>query len=1007
MPLSISLFRYLPVLFIGVCFLSAPAQTNLQGYDLFTTRSGLSHNHVISVAQDHDGYLWVGTRSGLSRFDGQEFISYTGIIDSLRNSLGNAIEAISCQQDRIWIGTRNGLLTYLDIKTGKWHKIKLPSSVHQRGFGIKTIFVKNGFETYAGTSEGDLIIINEHTGECKIRKVAGYQIRSITALNDEILIYADKVYRYAKGNLSLVNVGIPIPLWPAAAVNRNILMINSEKGGYIFYDLLTHKIIHTSDKKESKSELAIIRATRDHFITTDGNTVSIYNLDGTRENVIYIDENEIRDKWELINNLAEDQQGNIWIAMDHGLVKIVQSKHRFNHFYSNNRFRKLSHNYVRSLYAEGNTVWVGTWHGRINRLFIPPGQQKYVASSYPFKKTANTSTINAITRLNNGTLVAAGPVGLFRLNGTAFEPYPLPFKNMPPLVGDLWMVKQDKRGWIWISSQRREGNRLYILDEKRHLLRLFPHNAMIWNMLEDKNGNTWLATEEGLELAHIDPVTGQITFEHHTRFARNAPGGIKMWSMTEDADSLLWIGTTDNGLVCYNPSTKKFTSYTEKDGLPGISISSLLHVKGGKLWISTTNGIAVMDLHTKKTSSYSEEDGIISNDFNFKACAITARGELFWGTKIGVMSFFPDSLQENNPKGQLVITGTNIMGKDVYPADSVTLLQDGNMITLKFALLEHSHAKHYYRYRLSGFNENWNYANERNPSATYTNLPPGNYELQVNAAVSPGEWLTQTKSVFIVVKPAFWQTSWFLISGLLLLIGLVVFIPYSRIKKIIRREQEKNAITQKISELELSALQAQMNPHFIFNAIHSIQHFIIKNDEVNANEYLTKFANLMRLFLESSKRKFIPLAEELEILRLYTDLEKLRFEGKFEVVIRTEEELDINKTEIPSMLLQPFVENAIMHGLVYKKENGILLIELREIEEGLLCIIDDNGIGREASRKARRSKHSSRGIDLILDRVNSYNSLHGSPLCRISITDKTGESGQATGTRVEITIYYA
>lgn len=1003
---TISPFRYLFALITGLSFLSVSAQRNQQGYDLYTTKSGLSHNHVIAISQDHNGYLWVGTRNGLCRFDGQEFISHTAEVDSLGNSLGSAIETIYCQQDRIWIGTRSGLLAYLNTKTGTWHKIKFPASVRQQNFGIKTLLSRNDSELYAGTSDGHFMIINQHTDECIAIKAATHEIRSMSFLNNDILIYADQIYRYSKGRISTMHLNVELPLWPISAINRNILMVNTVSGGYIFYDLLTHKTIHTCNKNEIISDLAVVRASRDHFITTDGNTVSIYNLDGSVKNVMNIDENELRDKWDLMNNILEDQQGNIWIAIDHGLVKIVQSKHRFNHFYSNSRFRKLSHNYVRSLYADGDTVWVGTWHGHINKLWIPEGQQKYTASSYPFIKDEKEQTINAITRLRNGTLVVAGPSGISRFNGTAFEPYPVPLKNMPPLIGDLWMVKEDKRGWLWISVQRKQGNRLYILDEKKHVLRMLLRDAMIWNMLEDKKGNTWLTTEKGLELVHVDPATEKLTFEHHTQFARNAPDGMRMWSIAEDVKNRLWIGTTDNGLVCYDHSTRMFTSYAQKDGLPGNSVSSVLLSSPGKLWISTTNGLGVMNLDTKKVTCYSEEDGTISNDFNFRASAITSAGELFWGTKMGVMSFFSDSLQPNKPKGQLVISGTNIMGKDVYTTDSATLLQDGNMITLKFALLEYSHPKHYYRYRLSGFNEEWTYTNDRNASATYTSLPPGNYEFEVNAAVNPGEWLAQTKSFYLFVKPAFWQTSWFLISCILLVIGLVIFIPYNRIKKVIRREHEKHVLNQKISELELSALQAQMNPHFIFNAIHSIQHFIIKNDEINANEYLTKFANLMRLFLESSKQKFIPLAEELEILRLYTDLEKLRFDGKFKVEIITEEELDINKIEIPSMLLQPFVENAIMHGLVYKKENGVLMITLKEFEEGLICIIDDNGIGREASRMLKQGKHSSRGIDLILDRVNSYNKLHGSPLCRISITDKTDHLGTPGGTQVEITIYY-
>lgn len=993
------LTRYLALFITGTCFLSISAQPTLQGYDLYNTKSGLSHNHVITIAQDNDGYIWAGTRNGVCRFDGHEFVSYVAVVDSLNNSLGNAISAIHCQRNRVWIGTRGGLLAFMNTKTGNWQQIKKTVAPGRPAFGICALYSVNETMLYAGTSDGCLLLINPYSQYVKSVKITSHQVRSITSSGADLIIYADKLYRYSKAGLSTVNLQVDLPLWPASAVNRNMLMVNREKKSYLFYDLNTHKIIRAANKNEPNQALNIITATKKHFISTDGNIINVFNLDGSIRNTIHINENELRDKWELINQVFEDRQGNIWIGMDHGLVKIVPSRYRFNHFHTNSKPRKLSHNYVRALYADSNTIWVGTWHGNINKLWIPPGRHDYTATSYPFTKNDGEIIINAITRLKNGTLVAAGPSHLFRLRENVFEPYPF------SLEGDLWMIKEDKRGWIWISAQSKEGNRLYVMNEKQ-VLKTYQHDAMVWNMLEDKKGNTWLGTEKGLELVLIDTATGRLSFTHHSRFAVNIPLGLRMWSIIEDAQNRLWIGTTDQGLTCYDPLSKKFTSYTQQDGLPGNSVSSLEITKKNKLWISTTNGIGVMDLDTKKITSYSEEDGIISNDFNFKASAITSSGQLFWGTKMGVMSFFADSIETNDTKGKLVATGMSIMGKYASVTDSVTLLQDANMLTIKFALLEYSHARHYYRYRLNGFNDEWNYTTDKNPSATYTNLPPGNYTLQVNAAVAPGEWLNQTKNIFVYVKPAFWQTNWFIASCILLALALIVLIPYSRIKKIIRREKEKQQLNQKISELELSALQSQMNPHFIFNAIHSIQHFIIKNDELNANEYLTKFANLMRLFLESSKRKFIPLSEELEILRLYTDLEQLRFEDQFEVIIKTDDRVDINKTEIPSMLLQPFVENAIIHGLNYKKEKGLLLISFSEQDKALLCVIEDNGIGREASKKLKQQKHTSHGIELILDRVNSYNNLHGSPLCRISIKDKINRDGQSTGTRVEIIIDY-
>jgi ligand-binding sensor domain-containing protein len=1002
-----TLLRYVPcIVFITFYFTSA-AQWNASDYDLFTTRSGLPHNHVLSITQDDKGFLWIGTRDGVCRYDGQDFISYPQVFGSEKKAWANAVEAICCYKDEVWIGTRSGdFIACLNTKTGGVRTIRLPIPHIGDYYGLKTVFVAAPDEVYAGTFDGRLLRINPKTNDVRAIKVSAFPIRDIRIRNGALLIYSDHLYEYNRNRnvLTAIHTNTAIPQWPVSALLDHTLMINYGAGEYTFYDLNSKTGKTITDENYSDHALTAIAVSgKDHFIITNGRLITLYSRDGKKLMEFNIDENETRDKWELINTVFEDQQGNIWLGIDHGLVKVIVARHRFNMFTSTNRFKKISHNYIRSLYAEGNTVWAGTWHGYINEIIHAPSDKQYHIRTYTFSGVG-ASTTNAIIRLRDGTLMATSQAGLFRLKNERFELFPIPGEKTR---GDLWALMEDKRERIWISEHASGGNYLYIIDRNGNRTKRILHPSMVWNIYEDRNRNIWLGTEGGLEKAAVDSINDTVVFIHHKTFARNAPAGLKMWSLLDDTAGNIWIGTTDNGLLYYNTRTAMFSSFSEKDGLPGNSICGLLSVTPDRLWVSTTNGIAMLDLRSKQIISYKEEDGIISNDFNFKACTITPHGELFWGTKMGIMSFYQDSVKPHTIKDERIgITGINVMGKEIPPADTMMLAHNENMFSVKFALLDYTNHKHYYRYKLSGFNDIWSYADEKNPVATYTNIPPGKYRLLINAAISTGNWMPQDRYIDIIIQPAFWQQIWFYVLVVLVIAASISLVVYSRIKKIIRTERDRQLIRQKVTELELNALQAQMNPHFIFNAIHSIQHFIIKNDELNANEYLTKFANLMRLFLESSKRKYITLAEEIEILKLYTDLEKLRFEDRFALEFNIDPMLDVYKIEIPSMLLQPFVENAIIHGLIYLKHKGLLTIELKETGEGICCIIDDNGIGRTASRSLKRSSHPSRGMELTLDRINSYNELNNAPLCRISITDKVNASGEALGTRVEIYIQY-
>jgi len=241
-------------------------------------------------------------------------------------------------------------------------------------------------------------------------------------------------------------------------------------------------------------------------------------------------------------------------------------------------------------------------------------------------------------------------------------------------------------------------------------------------------------------------------------------------------------------------------------------------------------------------------------------------------------------------------------------------------------------------------------------------------------------------------------------SGFIILVVAIGFLLWRGSQlKAKRRISEMN---RKISEITQANLRQQMNPHFIFNTLNSIQYYMYQHDKLATNNYLTKFSNLMRKVLENSQHTDVILQDELNALNLYLELESIRFKDKFDYEIRVDEEIDPLLYKVPTMLIQPYVENSICHGIMPREGKGTVKIDIKLNENHLLCTIEDNGIGREAAqdRKANKEKnHNSLGTQITKSRLDLVNALYGTSL-KTKYTDLKNEQGEPTGTMVEISI---
>jgi LytS/YehU family sensor histidine kinase len=280
---------------------------------------------------------------------------------------------------------------------------------------------------------------------------------------------------------------------------------------------------------------------------------------------------------------------------------------------------------------------------------------------------------------------------------------------------------------------------------------------------------------------------------------------------------------------------------------------------------------------------------------------------------------------------------------------------------------------------------------------------------KVKAANNDGVWNSDIASVKIHIQPPFWQTSWFFTMVSFITAAMVVGFYKYRVGQIRKQEKVKTQYNKQIAEAKMTAFRAQMNPHFLFNCLNSINRYILKKDPMIASEYLTKFSKLMRQILDNSKDATISLENELTALKLYIQLEALRFENKFDFKIEVDDEVTTDYIQIPPLLLQPYVENAIWHGLMHKKEGQpFLLIQLQIKDEYLECIIEDNGVGRVKALELKSksaTQNKSMGMQITSERITLMKIVDpGSRKNPVRIIDLKNESGEPRGTRVELQI---
>ncbi|MCX6327452.1 MAG: histidine kinase [Bacteroidia bacterium] len=1007
--------KWLPVVFILLLpVLHLPAQNYT--IKTFTTDNGLPHNNVRAIAEDSTGFLWFGTWDGLSRYDGYEFKNYYHVhgdsnsisnfsianlvVDKANNLWGLTAAGNIDLYDRIndnfkliddfgennpgpilnmnldnngnlWIISKNELLKR-DIKTGKFTHFEIFLE-NKRFYPIDFLSIcgidfsgrdkiwLSGPKVYEMEIRSSL----EPTGKLIIKNIYNLESSFLHKRLDFDYYCRFSFYESPTGNCWIFsNIGLfKLDEAKAAFIEYNGLIDNIEfKGDKSFdwvgadlglnsYDPTTHT------KRMIKAETSqLINAIHHNAknqiwfsnISKSGTPIGLTQVVFTNSFFKnYLIEKEGNDL-PAVFSIVKDDKNNICAGV-RGMDHIIQ-------FAPDNKIKKTEHllpelfkqsGHIRSMIRVKEGIWIGYFADLLMFYDFKSGQLKRHFADEPSFRTM------AVNKEGN----------LF-----------IGYENL-----SLYYPESGKTELLWKSTG----------------------HHIIYKLLLNSSGILWagLSTEIVLRYNTLTKESTEYSISDKDYHVQDICSG-------DNND--LWLASLGAGLINFNPETGKSTYYTTSSGLSNNTTYCILKDKSGNIWISTNNGITRLNPKTGQIRIFNNTDGVSITEFNSNASYVADDGEFFFGGMGGFVGFYPDSLSESDdfvePKILLTdfkVSGEKkILGDPLNNRDTIILLKGENNFQLSFSSTDFVNSdKTMFRYILDDINKRWIETDSRNRNINYSNLKPGWYSLNIQATNRNGEWNAGKKIVFRIA-PYFYQTTLFLISVPLFIILLVTGFIILYIRQLKQKERQKQ------DTLRLQSLRGQMNPHFIFNSLNSINYFISDNDKLSANRYIADFSRLIRSILSNLGNDYVPFENEVTSIRDYLNIEHLRFGDKFDFELRIDDVIEKSNLTVFPGLVQPFIENAIWHGVrALEIRKGFIKVKFSAMEPNRIrCIVEDDGIGRKASleKRTNQENHKSRGIGIVEERLQLISKLQRISY-NLEIMDLYPDKKE-TGTRVEIDI---
>lgn len=888
-----------------------------------TEKDGLPDIEFYNVIEDSKKFIWLAADKGFFRYDGKNYQSFTNSKQKGNSVFGPYEDALG----RVWCNNISGQFFYVSGNT-MHHFIDLSEELK----GELAEFI---------ITDSQLIIFIRHNIflvdlETKaIQKSFNKKVEiGKPYKNNEGYLYTEDC-KIVKTDLQFKNKHyLPVIIFKnferPKGVSRLINIVKNDSLAFYFFSQYDKNNLFTFDEKSGISQKI--------------------KLPKTLENRI------------IVHVFLHNDQ--VWFSTDFGLF-ICQLKNQelvlLNTFFSSKYVTKV-------LKDSFNNFWITT---KGDGIYIYPN-----INVLNYNLAFADKSVSEIEKLNDSTLIFGtnkGYVGLINVNSGKVKPIDTTAYRVSNIFyeeeSNVAIISKEDRTLIYnfrdkiltqVDNETKGAkdidfgngkfcisiyNSFGFIDETFQKIEVFIPKRSYANHFSKTNNVFYNASVDGLFSIKENKNIKAINDNGNPIFVK---------SITQTKAGAIWVSTFKNG-VYQIENDEIVNHFTVKDGLLSNKIT---HIQGddNSLWIVTEKGIQLLDLNSKIFKTLTMQNGIPS----YRIMDIEPVGDhVFFASNEGLFSVNKKTTFNTTITPEVYFTAVDVNFKNQEFLPAYNLSHNQNSIKIAFntnGFKSHEHTK--YQYRLIGENDNWQTTEDLVNTVNYNGLPSGNYTFQVKIANSN----STVKCIdFNIAKP-FWRTWWFYALVGAVLASLLYAFYRRKINKLTREQNAKlqnEMMSRQLVLSQLENLRSQMNPHFIFNALNSIQEYIVLNEKDLASSFLIKFSRLMRIYLDHSQQDQVLLSEEINALNIYLELEKNRFEDALDYEIAISKDLKTNQIKIPSLFIQPYVENALKHGLLHKKSHRKLDVtfKLDDSKTKFLCIIKDNGIGVEASARLNENRN--------------------------------------------------
>lgn len=969
--------------------------------------NSLSNNNVTCFLQNTDTTVLIGTQGGGLNIWNYNNDNFTKLTDNNNHRFSN--ENISClycdNDDNIWIGLWSGFGFYkYQNKTNTLTQYALDKFTRKSDWYAAFYHDTNNLFWAGMWGASGVMFFNRQKGAFEPYILRSMQspnispLKKISVNNNIVFMQAANglIHTYNTSNntfcLLKQTLGHIMPyhekhvktkilnIAPNTTINQAVTFNNNTYLATTNGLFITDSSFLPMQKITGNNVFAILPLPNKNCFYSSNNGVYYYCNKSNKHAKIIEHKN-------LSINTIENNKQQIYLGTNNGILCYNTKTGKPDSLF--NKHKSLIGNYVivyKIKCTNTNNLWIATNNGL---FFIDLGNTKKstcftVINSQNKGLITNTIYDLAVDTLLNKIWLATDK-GLITFNISQKT-----FEQTNTILHPVYGIAQNNNT-LWLATE----NGLFNYNKQTNLTGAYNSyskydltSRLTKFITPDSIGNIWVGTtDNGLNI--VDKNTYSIT-----HFLSNPTDTASLWgnetnSVAAINKNTVWAGT-QNGITVFT-NYKPNKHITTNNGLPHNSILGLVTQPQNLVWAVTPKGLVLINTNSYNIVNFADNFGLKPSAFN-GAIYKLKNNNILLGTNNGFYCFNTNKvknvLNKNTPK----VTGFKVFNKyrevDFTTQNSIVLNHDENFFTIEFSLFAFNQNKTNYTYKLVNIDPQW--VTTTNNYATYTKVRPGRYSFLVTTQNN-----IEPYNFNIIITPPLWQKTWFIILEIILALLLIGYLYYRRIKQF--KFREKHIL------LEQKMLRSQMNPHFVFNALIAIQSFIFKNDPKEAGRYLSKFAKLMRLFLNNSRSEFIVLNNEIDTITNYMELQKLRFDNNFDFEITCHANTDPEKISIPPMLTQPFIENAIEHGFNGITYKGYIKVNFCANQNWLDIVITDNGKGVDNTVNTNKN-HQSLATIITRERLSFFSNKNTT--YKLIITNNNKTNINQTGTTVTIQVPY-